>query len=324
MSASETPDVVVELLERSNRLGADRRNTNYGGGNTSAKGDGDRPGLRRRGRRHVGEGLRRRPGHASAAAAWPRSGSTGCGRCGTGLPGRRPRGRDASVARLLRLRAARGGAQHRHCPCTGCSTPHHVDHLHPDSVIALAAAADGEELTKQCFGDEVAWVPWRRPGFELALEIDALRDVPARPAAAWSWAVTGLTTWGETSEACEENDARDHPPSQPSSWGHEGRPDPSRDRSAPASSRLPPEERRRHAASSAPVHPRHGGTEVRRRRPLVRRTISCSTSSAREAAPRVVPLGTSCPDHFIRTKVRPLLLDLPPTAPIDAADRPAP
>ena len=52
----------------------------------------------------------------------------------------------------------------------------HVDHLHPDSVIALAASMDGEELTKRCYGDEVAWVPWRRPGFELALEIEALRS----------------------------------------------------------------------------------------------------------------------------------------------------
>ena len=51
----------------------------------------------------------------------------------------------------------------------------HVDHLHPDSVIALAASADGEELTKRCYGDEVGWVPWRRPGFQLAVDMEALR-----------------------------------------------------------------------------------------------------------------------------------------------------
>ena len=55
----------------------------------------------------------------------------------------------------------------------------HVDHLHPDSGIALATAADGEALTTECFGDRVVWVPWRRPGFQLGLDIAAVtRDNP--------------------------------------------------------------------------------------------------------------------------------------------------
>jgi rhamnose utilization protein RhaD (predicted bifunctional aldolase and dehydrogenase) len=55
----------------------------------------------------------------------------------------------------------------------------HVDHLHPDSGIALATAADGEALTRDCFGDRVLWVPWRRPGFQLGLDIAAVaRDNP--------------------------------------------------------------------------------------------------------------------------------------------------
>src|SRR5437870_6610971 len=80
----------------------------------------------------------------------------------------------------------------------------HVDHLHPDSGIALAAAADGEELTRQCFGDRVAWVPWRRPGFQLGLDIAAI-------AAASPQAIGvilgghGITAWGATSAECEAN-----------------------------------------------------------------------------------------------------------------------
>ena len=69
----------------------------------------------------------------------------------------------------------RGGAARRSTPpCTAWSTAAHVDHLHPDSGIALATAADGERLTAECFGDRVVWVPWRRPGFQLGLDIAAI------------------------------------------------------------------------------------------------------------------------------------------------------
>src|SRR5437773_9137428 len=80
----------------------------------------------------------------------------------------------------------------------------HVDHLHPDSGIALAAAADGEELTRRCFGDRVAWVPWRRPGFQLGLDIAAIHA--ANPhAIGVVLGGHGITAWGATSEACEGN-----------------------------------------------------------------------------------------------------------------------
>ena len=78
----------------------------------------------------------------------------------------------------------------------------HVDHLHPDAVIALAAAADGEALTKECFGREVAWVPWRRPGFELGRQMAALAaDNPGLRGVVLGG--HGLTTWADTSEACQ-------------------------------------------------------------------------------------------------------------------------
>src|SRR5213592_2225106 len=80
----------------------------------------------------------------------------------------------------------------------------HVDHLHPDSGIALATAADGEKLTAECFGDRVVWVPWRRPGFQLGLDIAAVkRDNPA--AIGCILGGHGITAWGNTSEECEAN-----------------------------------------------------------------------------------------------------------------------
>ena len=78
----------------------------------------------------------------------------------------------------------------------------HVDHLHPDAGIALATAAEGEELTGQCFGGRVAWVPWRRPGFQLGLDIAAVKA--ANPGAIGViLGGHGITAWGDTSEECE-------------------------------------------------------------------------------------------------------------------------
>src|SRR5258705_415401 len=80
----------------------------------------------------------------------------------------------------------------------------HVDHLHPDSGIALATAADGEKLTAECFGDRVVWVPWRRPGFQLGLDIAAVHA--ANPQAIGViLGGHGITAWGDTSQECEAN-----------------------------------------------------------------------------------------------------------------------
>ncbi|GDY58298.1 hypothetical protein SVIO_089210 [Streptomyces violaceusniger] len=83
----------------------------------------------------------------------------------------------------------------------------HVDHLHPDSGIALACAADGEALTKECFGNQVVWVPWRRPGFQLGLDIAAIKK--ANPQAIGCiLGGHGITAWGDTSAECEANSLR--------------------------------------------------------------------------------------------------------------------
>ena len=86
----------------------------------------------------------------------------------------------------------------------------HVDHLHPDSGIALATAVDGEELTRKAFGDRVVWVPWRRPGFQLGLDIAAIKA--ANPQAIGCiLGGHGITAWGDTSRAGGGEFAGDHP-----------------------------------------------------------------------------------------------------------------
>ena len=298
-----------QLIARSNRLGADPRNTNYGGGNTSAKGPFDDPA--------TGE---------KVDVMWVKGSG---GDLGTLTPD------GLSMLRLDRLRALRSvyrGPEHEDemhqlldfcglgpigsAPSIDTSMhallePAHVDHLHPDSVIALAAAADGEELTKRCFGDEVAWVPWRRPGFELALEISALHEREPHLKGVVLGG-HGLTTWGETSDECEAT-SLELIERAAEFLEREGRHDPL-GKMRPGFGPLSPDERYRQAVELAPVIRGLAGTES----PVVGRWFSSDLVLdfiGREATPRVVPLGTSCPDHFIRTKVRPLLLDLEASAP---------
>src|ERR1700744_543253 len=164
---------VRELLDRSNRLGADPRNTNYAGGNTSAKGAVTDPVT-----------------SEDAQLMWVKGSG---GDLGTLTPA------GLAVLRLDRLRAlvnvypgvdredemvaafdyclwGKGGAAPSiDTAMHGLVDAAHVDHLHPDAGIALAAARDGEALTKACFGDRVAGVPWRRPGFQLGLDIARVR-----------------------------------------------------------------------------------------------------------------------------------------------------
>ena len=311
MTGTSQAPVVAELIRRSNRLGSDRRNTNYGGGNTSAKAFVEDP-----------------VSGDDVELMWVKgSGGDLATLSADGLSAlvvERLRGlkevyggeeQEDEMHELLDFcRFGRGGAAPSiDTSMHGLLGVPHVDHLHPDAVIALAAAADGEELTKQCFGEEVAWVPWRRPGFELALRIERLHD--SRPGLKGVvLGGHGLTTWGRTSQECERNSlglirrAEEFIRTQ-------GRPEPLggvRQRFEP----LPDQERMRRAAALAPVLRGLASSE----RHMVGHWIDSEPLLdflAREAAPRVVPLGTSCPDHFLRTKVRPLLLDLPNDAPLD-------
>src|SRR5436190_35749 len=202
MTLTQAGSPVQALLERSHRLGADPRNTNYAGGNASAKGRARDP--------VTGQ---------EVDLLWVKGSG---GDLGTltqaGL----------AVLRLDRLRAlvdvypgveredemvdaldyclhGRGGAAPSiDTPMHALVSAAHVDHLHPDAGIALATAADGENRAQECFGDRVKWVPWQRPGFQLGLEIAAIKDADP-DAIGVILGGHGITAWGDTSEQCEAN-----------------------------------------------------------------------------------------------------------------------
>ncbi len=189
----------------------------------------------------------------------------------------------------------------------------HVDHLHPDSGIAFATAADGEALTKECFGDRVVWVPWRRPGFQLGLDIAAIKQ--ANPQAIGCvLGGHGITAWGATSAECEAH-SLDIIGTAADFIAGRGRPEPFGavlDGYQP----LPEGPRHERAAALLPVIRGLASTD----RPQLGHYTDADVVLdflARAEHPRLAALGTSCPDHFLRTKVRPLIVDLPPTAPLD-------
>ncbi|GGQ68298.1 bifunctional aldolase/short-chain dehydrogenase [Streptomyces pilosus] len=300
---------VAALLARSHRLGADPRNTNYAGGNTSAKGTDTDP---------VTGG--------DVELMWVKGSGGDLGTLtGAGL----------AALRLDRLRAltdvypgveredemvaafdyclhGKGGAAPSiDTAMHGLVDAAHVDHLHPDSGIALACAADGEQLTAQCFGDTVVWVPWRRPGFRLGLDIAAVKE--ANPQAIGCvLGGHGITAWGDTSEECERNSLHIIRTAE-AFLAERGRPEPF----GPVIEgyeALSGEERRERAAALAP-YVRAVASQDRPQVGHFDDSDAVLDFLARAEHPRLAALGTSCPDHFLRTKVRPLVLDLPPSAP---------
>ncbi len=191
----------------------------------------------------------------------------------------------------------------------------HVDHLHPDSGIAIATAADGEALTAKIFGDRVVWVPWRRPGFQLGLDIAEIKA--ANPQAIGCiLGGHGITAWGDTSEESERN----------SLWiidtaaayiAEHGKADPFGD-VLDGYEALEASERRAKAAALAPTIRGLASHD----RPMVGHFTDAPEVLdflARAEHPRLAALGTSCPDHFLRTKVKPMLLDLPADASVEAS-----
>jgi rhamnulose-1-phosphate aldolase/alcohol dehydrogenase len=310
MTGTSQDPVVAELLRRSNRLGADRRNTNYGGGNTSAKAVVADPVS---GRDVELLWVKGSGGDLATLSAEGLSALVVERLAGLKKVYRGEEHEDEMHELLDLCRFGQGGAPPSiDTSMHGLLQAPHVDHLHPDAVIALATAADGEELTKQCYGDAVAWVPWRRPGFELALRIERLHDAnPDLKGVVLGG--HGLTAWGRTSRECERNSLELIRRAEEFVDG-QGRPEPLGGL-RPGFGPLPARERAVRAAALAPVLRGLASGE--------RHMVGHWTDSepvldfiAREAAPRVVPLGTSCPDHLIRTKVRPLLLDLPTDAPL--------
>ncbi|MCM6762975.1 bifunctional aldolase/short-chain dehydrogenase [Rathayibacter sp. ZW T2_19] len=308
MASSST---AAELIARSNRLGADPKNTNYAGGNTSAKGVETDP--------VTGEPVE---------LLWVKGSGGDLGTLKeSGL----------AVLRLDRLRAlvnvypgldredemvaafdytlhGKGGAAPSiDTAMHGLVDAAHVDHLHPDSGIAFATAADGEKLTAEAFGGTVAWVPWRRPGFQLGLDIAAIKD--ANPGVIGAiLGGHGITAWGDTSEEAEANSLRiietaaayiaEHGAPEPFGPALEGY------------AALPEEERRAKAAALAP-HLRAVASHDSPRVGHFTDSSEVLDFLASAEHPRLAALGTSCPDHFLRTKVKPLVVDLPATASVE-------
>ena len=311
MPNSTTNPTAAELIARSNRLGADPKNTNYAGGNTSAKGALTDP--------VTGEDIE---------ALWVKGSGGDLGTLTeSGL----------AVLRMDRVRAlvniypgldqedemvaafdftlhGKGGAAPSiDTAMHGLVDSAHVDHLHPDSGIAIATAADGEELTSKIFGDKVIWVPWRRPGFQLGLDIAAIKD--ANPnAVGCILGGHGITAWGDTSAEVEERSlwmidtaaAHIAEHSKPLPFGAELK----------GSGALGEAERLAKAAALAPTIRGLASTD----RPQVGHFTDADVVLdflGSVEHPRLAALGTSCPDHFLRTKVKPLVLDLPADASIE-------
>lgn len=306
-----TNPVVTDLISRSNRLGADPKNTNYAGGNTSAKGADTDP--------VTGDAVE---------LMWVKGSGGDLGTL---------QEKGLAVLRLDRMRAlvdvypgvdredemvaafdyclhGKGGAAPSiDTAMHGLVDAAHVDHLHPDAGIAIATAADGEQLTRAIFGGAVVWVPWRRPGFQLGLDIAAIKA--ANPQAIGCiLGGHGITAWGDTSEECEARSLEIIETAAAYIQEH-GRPDPFGGELAGYGA-LEATARRAKAAALSPTIRGLASTD----RPMVGHFTDSEAVLdflSRAEHPRLAELGTSCPDHFLRTKVKPLVLDLPADASVD-------
>jgi rhamnulose-1-phosphate aldolase/alcohol dehydrogenase len=182
----------------------------------------------------------------------------------------------------------------------------HIDHLHPDAVIAVAAAKDSRFITNEIWGDTMGWLPWQRPGFDLGLRLEkCYEENPAIRGIILGG--HGLFTWGETSYDCYMNSLEVIEMASEFISAHEGRSGPVF--GGEKTSSLSADQRSKVAAQAAPV--------LRGLCSGEQRMIGHYTDDPRvlqfvnsEDLDRLAPLGTSCPDHFLRTKIKPLVIRL--------------
>ena len=303
----------AELVARSNRLGSDPRVTNYAGGNTSAKGTEIDP--------VTGEPVE---------LMWVKGSGGDLGTLTeTGL----------AVLRLDRMRAlvnvypgvdredemvaafdytlhGKGGAAPSiDTAMHGLVDAAHVDHLHPDAGIAFATAKEGKALTRKAFGDRVVWVDWRRPGFQLGLDIAAIKE--ANPEAIGCiLGGHGITAWGTTSKEAETNSlwiiktAEDYIAAKGKKFSF--------GRVRKGYEALPEAMRRAKAAALAPHIRGLVSTDDVKVGHFTDSDVVLDFLGSTEHV-RLGAMGTSCPDHFLRTKVKPLILDLPANASVEAS-----
>ncbi|NCT09041.1 MAG: bifunctional aldolase/short-chain dehydrogenase [Flavobacteriia bacterium] len=182
----------------------------------------------------------------------------------------------------------------------------HIDHLHPDALIAVAAAQDSEKVTKEIWGDTMGWVPWQRPGFDLGLQLEkCLADNPGiRGIILGSH---GLFTWGDTSYECYMNSLEVI--EMASKYIEKKIKEKGSVFGGQKITSLPKEERLEKAAQIMPLLRGLCSSENRMighfsDTDVVMEYINCNDLE------RLAPMGTSCPDHFLRTKIQPLVLKL--------------
>lgn len=297
-------DEVALLIYRSNLLGADLRLTNYGGGNTSCKATAKDP--------LTGQ---------ETEVMWIKGSGGDIGTLKkSGLAA-------LYVDRLRALKNVYRGIEHEdemvelfnHCiydlaskapsidtPLHGFLPFKHIDHLHPDAAIAIAAAKDGEKITQELFGGTIGWVPWQKPGFDLGLQLKECLD--KNPGIRGIMLGShGLFTWGDTAyesyvntlevvEKCAEYLEENYGKKGTVFGGQKIQ-------------SLIKAERLNKAAELAPILRGFCSSE--------RSMIGHFTDDDRvlefinsNDLDRLAPMGTSCPDHFLRTKISPLVLDL--------------
>ena len=297
-----------KLLYRSNLLGADKRITNYGGGNTSAK------------------VMEKDPlTGAMVEVLWVKGSG---GDVGTikldgfatlyldklnGLKSiyQGVHDEDRMVGYLPHCTFnLNGRAASIDTPLHGFLPYKHVDHMHPDAIIAIAAAKDSRRLTAEIFGEEIGWLPWRRPGFQLGLDLEAFAR--AHPTAKGVVLEShGLFTWADDAKDCYEltvsviNRAMAWFESQTAGKAIFG---------GAATTSLPASERRRIAARLMPEIRGRIGKGERKLGHFDDQEAVLEFVNSKELKP-LGALGTSCPDHFLRTKIRPLILDFDPATP---------
>jgi rhamnulose-1-phosphate aldolase/alcohol dehydrogenase len=299
------------LLYRSNLLGSDKRITNFGGGNTSAKIAMDDP--------LSGE---------TVDVLWVKGSGGDLG--SIKLDGFSTLYMDKLQALKRRYR----GLAHEdemvaylpHCTfnlnprAASIDTPlhayidrAHVDHMHPDAVIAIAACADSRALTQTIFGGELGWLPWQRPGYDLGLKLEAMsREQPQLKGLILEG--HGLFTWGDTAKSCYETTlaaikrAEDWLAANvrlPAFGGAACQP-------------LPPVERTALAAKLMPVLRGKISKDEYKLGHFDDSDVVLDFVCSADLKP-LAALGTSCPDHFLRTKIRPFVIAFDPAAPdVDA------
>jgi rhamnulose-1-phosphate aldolase/alcohol dehydrogenase len=307
-AASLAGDEVALLLYRSNLLGADLRLTNYGGGNTSCKTIETDP--------LTGE---------ETEVMWIKGSGGDIGTLTrSGLAG-------LYTERLRSLGNVYRGLKYEdemvelfnHCifdlkskapsidtPLHGFLPFRHIDHLHPDAAIAIAAAKDGKRITEELFSGSIGWVDWQRPGFDLGLKLKAcLEENPGiRGIMLGSH---GLFTWGDTAFECYMNSLEviercaEYIESflykQPAVFG------------GPGVMSLPKDQRSSQAVALAPVLRGLCSTYTKMIGHFTDDDRVLEFINSKDLA-RLAPMGTSCPDHFLRTKISPLVLSLEPSA----------